>query len=171
MGTVSIYSYSGYGGLFQAYSRVSSYSSETSLIGDLYYNLSSAPVPLYGMNVSNFKVLSNSRITGWTQNSPTEFDVNVSYNGPFALFFKEGFNSNWIALNATGVPIKDHFEADGYGNGWIISNNTSSIKIVYKGATVYAGLVTTTVVIPFAMLASFAVLYIGKHSKRNRRHL
>lgn len=171
VGTVSIYSYSGYGGLFQAYSRVSSYSSETSLIGDLYYNLSSAPVPLYGMNVSNFKVLSNSRITGWTQNSPTEFDVNVSYNGPFALFFKEGFNSNWIALNATGVPIKDHFEADGYGNGWIISNNTSSIKIVYKGATVYAGLVTTTVVIPFAMLASFAVLYIGKHSKRNRRHL
>jgi hypothetical protein len=170
-GTVSIYSYTGYGGLFQAYSRVTSYSSETSLLGDLFYNISSEPMPLYGMNVSNFKILSTSSITGFTEISPTEFDVKVNYNGPFALFFKEGFNSNWVALNATGVPIKNHFEADGFGNGWIISHNTSSIKIVYKGALAYAGLVTVTVVIPFAMLASFAVLCIVKRSKREGRRL
>ena len=168
-GTVSIYSYKGYSGLFQAYSRVSSYSSEESLVGNLFYNISPAPMPLYGKNINDFNFSSNSNLIAWTEISPTEYIVDVKYNGPFALFFKEDFNSNWIALNAAGIPIKDHFEADGYGNGWIVSNSTNLIKIIYRGAQLYAGLVTLTIVIPFAMLASFTVLYFRNRSKRRRQ--
>jgi hypothetical protein len=170
-GTVSIYSYTGYGGLFQAYSRVSSYSNETSLLGNLFYNVSPTPLPLYGKNVISSNLSSKSSLIVWKEISPTEYVLAIRYKGPFALFFKEDFNSNWIALNGADIPIKDHFEADGYGNGWIVSNSTSLIYIIYRGAQLYAGLVTLTVAIPFSMFAIFIIIYIKKNFKRRREHI
>lgn len=164
-GTVSIYSYKSYGGLIGSYSQVHNYQNESHLLGNLFYNISSNNMPLYGLNVKNFTGTSNSQITGYDEISPTEYTANISYNGSFAIFFKEGYNQNWIAVNSNGEVINTHFVADGYGNGWIISNNTSKIEIIYTGAQFYAGLVTITVVIPFLMLSVFIFLYARNRSK------
>ncbi|MEM3846608.1 MAG: hypothetical protein QXU98_13015, partial [Candidatus Parvarchaeota archaeon] len=166
-GTVTIYSYLGYQGPIQAFSNLANYSSEDSLLGNLFYNVSDSPPPLYGRNVAAFQGSTDSSILWWKEVSPTEYVIGVNFKGPFAIFFKEDYNSNWQAINSYGQVQTDHFEADGYGNGWVIYNNTSEIEIVYKGAAIYAGLVTTTVAVPFLMLIAFSLSYKRKRGDFN----
>ena len=166
--TVSIYSYNSYEGLISGYSQIDNYKNESSLFGNLFFNISSNVTPLYGLNEGSFKGSSNSTVTSYSECSPTSFIANVSYKGKFAIFFKEGYNPNWIALNSLGKIINTHFEADGYGNGWIISNNTSKIEILYRGASFYSGLVTVSVIIPFIMLSAFTFQYIRIRIKKRR---
>ena len=168
-GTVSIYSYRSYDGLISSYSKIVDYRNESYLLGNLFYNISSNDMPLYGLNIKNITETSGSQITNYEEISPTDYIVNISYKGPVAVFFKEGYSPNWIAVNSNGSAINTHFEADGYGNGWLISNNTSKIEIIYSGAQVYAGLVTITVAIPFLMLSVFILLYSRRRLKVRRR--
>lgn len=168
-GTISIYLNRAYDGLISDYSRVSNYRNESSLLGNLYFNISSSAMPLYGLNSGNFNSSSDSNITGYQMISPTDYIVNVSYQGPFALFFKEGYNPNWIATNSDGKVINTHFEADGYGNAWIINSKTSIVHIIYKGATIYADLVTFTIVVPFLMMSVFVFLYFQNRKKNQGR--
>ncbi len=168
-GTVSIYSYKGYAGLFEAYASVTSYKYENSLLGSLFYNISSNSVPLYGLNSQPFTGSQKSEVTGYHEISPIEYVVNLSYNGPFALFFKEDFSSNWVATNSKGKIIDTHFEADGYGNGWIISNNSSKIVIRYVEMPAYRCLVTLTVSVPFIMLGIFIFSFYYSNYYRKLR--
>ena len=169
LGTVSIYSYSNYKGLISSYSQIDNYENESSLFGNLFFNISSNITPLYGLNTSHFIGSSTSSVTNYIECSPTKFVVNISYKGKFAIFFKEGYNPNWVALNSSGKIINTHFEADGYGNGWIISNNTSKIEILYRGASFYSDLVTISIIIPFIMFTAFTFLYIRINIKKRRR--
>ena len=124
---------------------------------------------LYGLNSGNFRSSADSNITGCQMISPTDYIVKVSYQGPFALFLREGYSPNWIATNSDGKVLNTHFEADGYGNAWIINSTTSSVHIIYKGASIYAGLVTITVIVPFLMLSAFVFLRFLNRKKSRRR--
>jgi hypothetical protein len=169
LGTVSIYSYSNYKGLISSYSQIDNYENESSLFGNLFFNISSNITPLYGLNRPHFIGSSTSSVTNYIECSPTKFVVNISYKGKFAIFFKEGYNPNWVALNSSGKIINTHFEADGYGNGWIISNNTSKIVILYRGASFYSDLVTVSIIIPFIMFSALTFQYIRIKIKKRRR--
>ena len=170
-GTVHIYLNKGYNGLINTYKNLVNYSRESSLFGSLIFNLSSNHMPLYGLNVNKTISFNASKVLCYSMLSPVNFKLKVSHKGPYAIFFKEGYNNHWEIVNSNGTVIGKHFEADGFGNGWIINSNSSVIFIKYKGSNTFGYLVTLSVSVPFILLAIFTFFIVKKNKMKLRRIL
>jgi hypothetical protein len=103
---------------------------------NFYYlasNLNSSSQVLVQNNTHINNTFSNKASISYREINPTKYIVNVmNASGPFVLDFKQNFNSGWdIYIN--GIKSNsDHFTADIYNNGWLITQKGNyTIEIEY----------------------------------------
>jgi hypothetical protein len=65
---------------------------------------------------------SFTRVFNYTQVNPTEYTVRIQNDVPVAIKLNQGFYGGWeLFIDGVQVPEDLHFVADGYANGWFIS--------------------------------------------------
>ncbi len=110
------------------------------------------------------KFSDTPRIT-FIQNSPTEYNFELSGNSNFGQFliFVDNYNSNWQLLEDGRNENKLHFTANGYANGWYITSNTQKFKLYYKPQSFFAiGIGISTVTI-FAIASFYFISKFKRH--------
>ena len=102
-------------------------------------NLNSSSQVLVQNNIyTNNTSLNKASIT-YKEINPTKYIVNVrNATDPFVLDFKQNFNFGWfLYINGTKIN-SNHFAADIYNNGWLISQRGNyTIEIVYASQRNY----------------------------------
>lgn len=59
--------------------------------------------------------------TSYQKINPTKYVVHIENStSPFILVFSELFNNKWEAFFEDNTPVKQHFRANAYANGWFI---------------------------------------------------
>ena len=104
---------------FNGYEVMSLNSHKEIIIGNLKYqeNESKAPPEIV------FKEMN-----------PTDYKIIVSNaSAPFALLFKQNYNSGWqLSYNGSNI-IKTHFEGDEYANAWIVNKTGNyTLSLIYE---------------------------------------
>ena len=94
--------------------------------------------------------------------NPTKYIVNVmNPSGPFILDFKQNFNSGWhIYLNGT-KSNNDHFTADIYNNGWLVTQKGNyTIEIIYSPQHEYS--ITADISLySFILITTLIIIYVS----------
>jgi len=132
---------------------------------NFYYlasNLNSSSQVLVQNNIyTNNTSLNKASIT-YKEINPTKYIVNViNASGPFVLDFKQNFNSGWdIYINGT-KNNSDHFTADIYNNGWLITQKGNfTIEIIYKPQHEY-NIITDVSLYSFVLILALILAYVS----------
>ena len=102
-------------------------------------NLNSSSQVLVQNNIYTNNTSLNKASIAYKEINPTKYIVNVrNATDPFVLDFKQNFNFGWfLYINGTKIN-SNHFAADIYNNGWLISQRGNyTIEIVYASQRNY----------------------------------
>ena len=175
---VSLYVNDLYNGAFSHSNSYIPVSNSNLLLHELYFNstnnvsqMSFGPDQISGWINSN-NSYGNTSIKFERVNS-LEYHVVTRSKSSFILVFKESYNPNFIAMTSNGTIITDHFEINGYDNGWIIPSGINNLTIFYKGSNSYFWSEVIEVAIPFIAFLVFATITVsnrngGKRSVKNK---
>ena len=132
---------------------------------NFYYlasNLNSSSQVLVQNNTHINNTFSNKASISYREINPTKYIVNVmNASGPFVLDFKQNFNSGWhIYINGT-KNNSDHFTADIYNNGWLITQKGNyTIEIVYAPQNEY-NIITDISLCSFILIITSIIAYVS----------
>ena len=122
---------------------------------------SSSQVLVQNNTYTNNTSLNKASIT-YREINPTKYIVNViNASGPFILDFKQNFNSGWdIYIN--GIKSNsDHFTADIYNNGWLITQKGNyTIEIAYAPQREY-NIITDISLCSFILFITSIIAYVS----------
>ena len=104
---------------FNGYEVMSLNSNKLDIIGDLNYSINESK--------------ANPRIA-FKEINPTDYEIKVySASAPFALLFKQNYNTGWLLSYNTGNIVGTHFEGDGYANAWIVNKTGNyTLSLVFS---------------------------------------
>ena len=132
---------------------------------NFYYlasNLNSSSQVLVQNNIYTGNTSLNKASITYKEINPTKYIVNVmNASGPFVLDFKQNFNSGWhIYINGT-KNNSDHFTADIYNNGWLITQKGNyTIEIVYAPQNEY-NIITDISLCSFILIITSIIAYVS----------
>lgn len=88
------------------------------------------------------------------------YDVRANVEGTCSLIFRDSFAPAWrVVVTAGQARVHDHFKADGYANGWLITaNGPISLRIYHVLAIPYALGLVIAIVAALAYMAGAARL-------------
>ncbi len=132
---------------------------------NFYYlasNLNSSSQVLVQNDIfTNNTSLNKTSIT-YKEINPTKYIVNVmNASGSFVLDFKQNFNSGWdIYINGT-KSNDDHFNADIYNNGWLITQKGNyTIEIIYAPQHEY-NIIADISLSSFILIITLVIAYMS----------
>jgi Alpha-(1->3)-arabinofuranosyltransferase len=177
-GTVTIYRNLLYSGLVVSPNHIDTTASTTAEIGGLsvpdsgvYYNLSNRGIGYVpaGSRLP-FESVGSSTISNVVVDSSTEVSFDISSSTVTVAELKLQFSNGWVAQFSNGTTDPDHFEVDGFANGWLLPPGTYRVVLSLSNAPLFAELEFTSLCIPPILLAVFVAVFI-RSRRRNRNRM
>jgi hypothetical protein len=178
-GTVTIYRDLLYSGVIDSPTAVEPLLPTTAAIGNLsspysavYYNASNSGIAyISGVGADARATYTQADLSNISAISPTEYTLSATVAGQAVVELKAPFDLGWVATYENGTLLADHFEVDGYANGWALPPGSYELILTFRGAQTYASVELATFALPPALLAGFLVMWFGKRRASQRRLL
>jgi hypothetical protein len=92
------------------------------------------------------------------------YDLTATFHGRCSLIFRDTFSSAWrLAVLSGAASVDDHFEADGYANGWIVRGDGPVVFRLYDALAIpYLAGCAVTLCVVLVFLASLRGGRVGR---------
>ena len=132
---------------------------------NFYYlasNLNSSSQVLVQNNTYTNNTSLNKASIIYREVNPTKYIVNVmNASGPFILDFKQNFNSGWSIYINGAKSNSNHFIADIYNNGWLITQKGNyTIEITYSPQREY-NVITDISFFSFILIITLVIAFVS----------
>ncbi len=176
-GTITIYRDLLYSGTFGSPARIAPAAATNVTIGSLdfswagvYYNSTNLNLtyvpPAVATTTPDY---TPATISSVTQNSATQYTLDVRSSGTSLLEMRIQYSDDWVARVTSNGSILPHFEVDGYANAWMLPPGSYALVVSIPWAPTYAGVELGTLAIPPAMFVAFLAAVIRRRSRDRRR--
>lgn len=99
----------------------------------------------------------------WVEQSPTNYEITVTSNGPFVLVFSESYDSYWrLYVNGTLMSEATHVKVNAFANGWVIDEaGNLGITLKYETQDFLSLSVEASIILPAILL-----IFLGRRDIR-----
>ena len=136
---------------------------------NIYYNSTNLAVTYLPSSIADALTrYAPAEVTEVDQESATEYTMHVESTGPSVLESRLQYDDDWVARSENGSGDLEHFEVDGFANGWLLPAGSYDVVVSIPWATGYAGVEIAAFAVPPIFVALFFTFWIRGRSKPRR---